>query len=436
MLMPASSEFVALCRSQVALLTTGFGAALSVVYLTEELVDGSEAKLIPVVVYPETAVVWKEDQAWAMLPEQTSATETLPRLLSGTATDSAHEPQPEVDRQAWQEHTLGRSRRILLPLIHEGVVMGLLVTGREDRPWNEQERANIEQIAQTLTIACLLDQQRAWYEQRLRQQQRLQAQQGDRLDDLLHQFRNPLTALRTFGKLLLRRLTPKDANHEVAKSIVRESDRLQELLQQFDTVIELSTVDASQLTQSQETVPVSTTYSLLPAKAASVESFAVSEILTPLLISAQAIAQERNLELVAHIPPDLPCVQADSLALREVLSNLIDNALKYTPPGGEIYVEVGQEKLTPKGVYQAIAISNTGTIIPPEDLAHLFERHYRGIQAGSEISGTGLGLAIAKELIEQMQGEIEVISPAKFSSTDEESLGTTFCVWLKSVTVQ
>jgi signal transduction histidine kinase len=69
-----------------------------------------------------------------------------------------------------------------------------------------------------------LDQRREWFEQQLSQQQRLQAKQRDLLDNLLHQFRNPLTALRTFGKLLLKRLTLGDSNRAVADNIVRESE--------------------------------------------------------------------------------------------------------------------------------------------------------------------------------------------------------------------
>jgi signal transduction histidine kinase len=143
------------------------------------------------------------------------------------------------------------------------------------------------------------------------------------------------------------------------------------------------------------------------------ESFSVAAVLEPLLVSAKAIAQERNLELQAEIPTDLPLVQGNAKALREVLSNLIDNALKYTPAGGKIDIRVGEKRRTPQGEALAIAISDTGPGIPPQDLEHLFERHYRGVQASTAIPGSGLGLAIAKELIEQMHGEIQVFSPAQ-----------------------
>ena len=462
MFIPASSEFVALCKSQVAVLTQGLGAALSAVYLTEELVEGAEAKLIPVVVYPEATVVWEEDDTDLVLPEQMGKIVTIPRLLRSPPRllPQASDNDKEVDSTSadWEENFLRQQqqRQIVLPLMYEGVVMGLLVTGREDRPWNEREKATIERIARSLAIAYLMDQRRAWFEQQLTQQRRLQAQQRDMLDDLLHQFRNPLTALRTFGKLLLKRLRPGDKNQEVASSIVRESDRLQELLQQFDAALDSSEGDivfpltltaapvaeACQLPTRGNHGGSPTANSLLPGKALTLESFSVAAVLEPLLVSARAIAQERNLELQAEIPTDLSLVQGNANALREVLSNLIDNALKYTPADGKIDIRVGEKRRTSQGEALGIAISDTGPGIPPQDLEHLFERHYRGVQASTAIPGSGLGLAIAKELIEQMHGEIQVFSPAQpvWAKQNSESAignvqdnparGTTFVVWL------
>lgn len=450
MFIPASSEFVALCKSQVAVLTQGLGAALSAVYLTEKLVEGAQPKLIPVVVYPETTVAWEEDDTGFVLPEQLEKIDTIPRLLKAAPRllPQASGNDPEVSSRSpdWEDNFLQRQRQVVLPLMHEGVVMGLLVTAREDRPWNETEKATIERIARTLAIAYIMDQRRVWVEQQLTQKQLSQAQQRERLDDLLHQFRNPLTALRTFGKLLLKRLRPGDKNNEVAASIVRESDRLQELLQQFDACLDMNQGDIAPLTLKAASVNEASQQpaanSLLPGNTLTLESFSVADVLEPLLASAKAIAQEHNLELQAEIPSDLPLVQGDVKALREVLSNLIDNALKYTPVGGQIDIRVGEKRQTPQGEMLGIAISDTGPGIPPQDLEHLFERHYRGVQASTAIPGTGLGLAIAKELIEQMHGEIEVFSPAQplwdkqnsesalSNPQDNPPIGTTFVVWL------
>ena len=116
--------------------------------------------------------------------------------------------------------------------------------------------------------------------------------------------------------------------------------------------------------------------------------------------------------------------------MQEVLSNIIDNALKYTHAGGKVLLECGQEKPG----FQGIIISDTGPGIPLEDLEHLGERHYRGVQAKTEIPGTGLGMAIAKQLMAEMQGNIEVFSPAiKSIITLSDTPGTTFIIWLQSV---
>ncbi|WP_414526695.1 ATP-binding protein [Nodularia chucula] len=439
MLMSASSDFVALCREQIALLTQGLGASLSVVYLTQELVDApaGEAKLIPVVVFPETAVLQPGEDMAATVADVLVVPPRQNKLLqggSGSPISSEETRKVEGDTPDFPEESEINAHQIVLPLIHEGVMMGLLVTAREDRAWNEQEQSKIQKIAQTLAIACILDQRRAWLQHQLHQQQILQEQQRDLLDNLLHQFRNPLTALRTFGKLLLKRLRPGDPNRDVGANIVRESDRLEELLRQFDQVIDWTEADLAPLSLQENPEFVEATLQkepkpllLLPGTGEEETDFFVVDLLTPLLVSTQAIAQERHLQLITEIPENLPLVKANIKALQEVLSNIIDNALKYTPPGGKIAIQVGAEKAN----FQGIIISNTGKGIPPEDLAHLGERHYRGVQGQTSIPGSGLGLAIAKELIKQMQGEIEIFSPAINSNmTSANALGTTFIIWL------
>ena len=448
MLMSASSDFLALCREQIALLTQGLGATLSIVYLTQELVEtpSGEAKLIPVVIYPETALLPPgEETAEATVHKQLQVGNVfiLPndhrRLLTAGAespTSSRESERADASQPHLKEEYLLSGNQIVLPLVYEGVMMGLLVTGRQDRAWNEHEESQIQRIAQTLAIACILDQRRAWFEQQLREQQILQEKQGDLLDNLLHQFRNPLTALRTFGKLLLKRFRPADANRDVANSIVRESDRLQELLQQFEQVIDLTEADLAPLHLAESKVFEATVQKsakpplLLPGTGDKAVDCSLADILEPLLISAKAIAQERKLKLITEIQQNSPLVRANVKALREVLTNIIDNALKYTPTGGKILIQAGQKKAN----FQGIVISDNGPGIPPEDLEHLGERHYRGVQAQTEIPGTGLGLAIAKQLIEQMQGEIEVFSPAINSKlTSPNAPGTTVSIWLPEV---
>ncbi|MBW4515639.1 MAG: GAF domain-containing sensor histidine kinase [Timaviella obliquedivisa GSE-PSE-MK23-08B] len=430
--MPASAEFVALCQAQVTLLTQSLGAALSIIYLTEELTEVADAKLIPVVAYPEAIATWDEDQILSLLSRRQRRSK--PRLLSAktvpsddpaslTALSASSAKAPSLPLEAAEKAML-RQQQLVLPLIHEDTVMGLLVTARSDRAWSEAEQTQLKQVAQTLAVACVLDQRSQWMTQDLRQQEMLWEQRQDLFDDLLHQFRNPLTALRTFGKLLMRRLQPGDTNHPVADGIVRESNRLEDLLKQLDIAADLNDLILPAQPASVALLPES-----LTGAACQLERHAIIEVLEPLLESAAAIAQDRQLTLQSKIP-SLPPVQTDVKMLREVLSNLLDNALKYTPAGGGVWVQVEDQKKM-----QAIVIADTGAGIPPQDLPRLFERHYRGVQAKTTIPGSGLGLAIARELLHAMQADLEIFSPAPTCGllpADYPMTGTAVVVWLPS----
>jgi signal transduction histidine kinase len=433
MLLPASPEFVALCRSQVALVTQGLGASLGAVYLMEDLTDPLERHLVPVVVYPEVR----------------SSQRGTPLSLPGQpAPDQPLAVPSKMGERSLPALPLLKPQQIVLPLIHEDLVMGLLVVGRDDRQWQAWEQTQLEEVARTLAIARFLDQRHQWLEQATYRQRQLQGHQQDSLANLLHQFRNPLTTLRTLGKLLLKRLHPDDNNRTIAASIIQESDRLQDLLRQFDQVVEdlgeaaLDT-EPGTLTVSEQTslnsagapgevplkqLPPATGF--LSGAAAALVPCSLVEILQALLGSATAVAEEHHLELQVDLPPDLPPVSANPQALREVCSNLLDNALKYTPPGGKVWLQVSQATAGSQS-WQKVIIANTGPGIPPQDLEHLFERHYRGVQAQTDIPGTGLGLAIARTLVEQMGGTIQALSPAFGVPRDTDSeAGVTFIVHL------
>lgn len=502
MLMPASPEFVALCRSQVALLTQTLGAALSVVYLTEDLTGEVEPNLVPVVAYPEAAASWQAEQMLQLMSRGIQANFPTLRLLSAgpgadlepplrslppraNSGDRSARPPSRAAKQAakrtsqrhvypmeWGdiETSLEYSQQIVLPLVYEDVMMGLLVTARSDRSWVETEHAQVERVARSLAIACVLDQRAQWAEHELTQQRQLQAQQRDIFDDLLHQFRNPLTALRTFGKLLLRRMVPDDANRNAIEGMVRESDRLQDLLRQFDAAIDLGSellpaasdgVEQGQLSpgallppplEPEVTQPGDMgshppalqpqAAPLLPETnyltgALSIDSYRIADVVKPLLDSAIAIAQDRQIHLQTSIPSNLPLVRADLKALREVLNNLLDNALKYTPAGGAVWLLGGIQRSPDLNPMQAIAILDNGPGIPPQDFAQLFKRHFRGVQASGVLPGSGLGLAIARDLITKMDGEIQVFSPAHQSGLIGADVlaGTAFLVWLPEASI-
>jgi signal transduction histidine kinase len=242
----------------------------------------------------------------------------------------------------------------------------------------------------------------------------------------------------------VKRLGLNDKNGEFANNILRQSDRIQDLLQQFDRVIDLT----DDLQQPPEDNFLDDLLTISPVESEKVKNFkqpllllpesglmevpslsacSLMKVLDSVLAAAFAIALERNLTFTAAIPESLPIIKCDSKALTEVLSNIVDNALKYTPAGGKVFIEI-KRKNTGDGKFLGVAVSDNGPGIPQQDLERLFARGFRGVQAKTEIPGTGLGLAIAQELTQQMQGKIEVFSPAKHPEIKQS--GTTFIVWL------
>ena len=110
--------------------------------------------------------------------------------------------------------------------------------------------------------------------------------------------------------------------------------------------------------------------------------------------------------LSAHVQPDLSAMPADPLRLDQVFGNLFDNALKYTPLGGSITIDVRTERDS-----FLVTVQDTGGGIPPADLPHIFERFYRADKARArDQGGTGLGLSIVKHIVQSHGGAVRAES--------------------------
>ncbi len=120
------------------------------------------------------------------------------------------------------------------------------------------------------------------------------------------------------------------------------------------------------------------------------------------------LAREKNIRIQVELPPHLPPVLADQHRLQQILHNLIANALRYTPPDGIIKILVSEDQ---PGRVVRVAVWDTGSGIPAQDLPHVFDRFWRGDKARArEQGGSGLGLAIARQLVEAHGGQIGVES--------------------------
>lgn len=136
---------------------------------------------------------------------------------------------------------------------------------------------------------------------------------------------------------------------------------------------------------------------------------AVERLIRASVASFEPIAARQGISLVVHIPPNLPTIRADEDRLIQVLTNLLDNALKFTPRGGSVTVQADAE---PDGI--RISVTDTGIGITADELPKMFQQFYRGEEGARppEKRGMGLGLAICREIIVAHQGKIWVESEA------------------------
>ena len=430
-----SPEFVTLCQAQSRLVQQGFEVDWCGVYLTRSRnvptaspSEVEDSELIPIVVYPSSeATSYASSPLITLTRQKENNPLTLPGLLL-----SVQDSVESWDSEEILPYSSGDHPQLVFPLVYQEVMLGVLVTGRESVPWQAEEMAQLENVAHTLAIACFLDQQKSWYLTQLRQQQMRREWERDHLDDLFHQLRNPLTALRTFSKLLLKRFWGDDKTQAVIEGIGRESYHLQELLQAFEGDLARSDEEITVPIWDTETLPekvlapVSTF--LLPSFTLPLSSVDLASVLGLILSSVEAIAQEKQIQLNTIISATLCPILGNAAAIREIFGNLIDNALKYTPSGGQVRVTMGLISSTGNHRWQGVEIADTGYGIPQKDQNHVFERHYRGIQSEGDIPGTGLGLAIVKELVEKIQGKIEITSPNDLS-LDAQYPGTSVTIW-------
>jgi signal transduction histidine kinase len=140
---------------------------------------------------------------------------------------------------------------------------------------------------------------------------------------------------------------------------------------------------------------------------------ALSDLISDVIERMQALADRRRLRIEGHVSPQVDPVTLDPRKIERVLTNLISNAIRHTPEGGQVTIEArrlnGQVR---------VSVGDTGEGIAASDLPHVFERFYRGEKSRSRSTGgAGLGLAIAKGIVEAHGGSIEVVSQAGQGTT-------------------
>jgi signal transduction histidine kinase len=203
------------------------------------------------------------------------------------------------------------------------------------------------------------------------------------IGDVAHEMRTPIATLEGYLEGLLDGvIEPSD---RVWAKLHTEADRLRRLIEDLQ---ELSRAEAHQLSVTCR-----------PVSPAAIVNGAVERL--------EDDVRERGLSLYVDAPPSLPDIQADPERAIQVLTNLLTNALRYTPPPGDIKVTAALRDRVVR-----FEVADTGVGIAPEHLGRVFERFYRVDKSRSRtLGGAGVGLTIARALVEEMGGQIWAISP-------------------------
>lgn len=220
---------------------------------------------------------------------------------------------------------------------------------------------------------------------------RLEQVRRDFVANVSHELRTPLTSIKGFAETLeMGAISDSKNAASFVRSIQKQADRMIALV---EDLLDLAAIESGQ-------------------RKPSIEAVAVGELMEDICSALRPLASKKKIELRIDAPPSLPPLAGDRGQLRQVFSNLLENAVKFTNAGS---VSVAAAAT---GETLSISVTDTGIGIPTQDLSRIFERFYRVDKARSrEMGGTGLGLSIVKHLVESHGGSIRVESSVGKGST-------------------
>jgi signal transduction histidine kinase len=288
---------------------------------------------------------------------------------------------------------LGLRSSLSVPLLHEGrPIGGIGVSRAVPGPFAENRIELMKTFAGQAVIA--IDNARLFREIEAKGRLLEQASQhkSEFLANMSHELRTPLNAIIGFAEVLSERLFG-EINEEQAEYLGDILDSGRHLLALINDILDLSKIEAGRM--DLEAI-----------------EFDLPRAIENTLILIRERAQRRAITLGRDVDEHLGVIRADERKVKQVLLNLLSNALKFTPQGGQINV-----RATVRGGQAEISVTDTGCGIAPEDHEAVFEEFRQVGTAAMKVEGTGLGLAISRKFIELHGGRIWVESQVGVGST-------------------
>ena len=269
------------------------------------------------------------------------------------------------------EQSIGYSTKSLLgiPLVTKNKVVGVLeVVNKKRGRFTDPDESMLTVLGAQAAVA--IENARLF-------------QQSDLIQEFVHELRTPLASLSTATYLLLRPEMSREQRDQIVNNIHNETLRLNSLASSF---LDLARLESGRV-QFRKT------------------RFSAADLLYEVRDVMMTKAQETNIQIRVDVPNDMPLMEADRDKIKQVLLNLISNAIKYNRPNGSVIVTGGYTDTE-----LSLLVQDTGVGIPEESIPHLFEKFYRVREHENKATGTGLGLSISKQIIQGHNGRIDVKS--------------------------
>ncbi len=217
-------------------------------------------------------------------------------------------------------------------------------------------------------------------------------QQSDMISEMVHELRAPLTSLTAASQLLLRPDFPADRRDQIIRTIQSETGRLAQMTTDF---LDMARLESGRMRFT-------------------IEAFKLPDLVHECLEVVQTQAAARGIRFAVQLPPDLPHPESDRGKIKQVLLNLLTNAVKYNRDNGLVTIAAA---VSPDAALCTVSVTDTGKGIPPDAMPRMFEKFYRVPDSERTVVGTGLGLPIAKKMVEMLGGEMGVRSTYGEGST-------------------
>jgi signal transduction histidine kinase len=258
---------------------------------------------------------------------------------------------------------------VIVPLFYKDKVIGVLeAINKREGYYTSQDVTVLQALASQAAIA--IENARLF-------------QQTDVISEIMHELKTPLMAFKAATELLLRPNLPEAKRQHIVQTLKQEAERLARMTQDF---LELSRLDSGRVRIEWHEVDL-------------------LRLIQEIADIQRPQASQRGITIELEHPEQLPLIKGDANRLKQVLLNLVSNAIKYNLPDGKITLRLvlAEPEIT-------ISVCDTGPGISPENLSRLFDRFYRVPGSEGYSEGTGLGLSIAQKIIESHHGRILVES--------------------------